>query len=319
MLLRMHMIRLLFLIVFILSGLVSICSAAAKESPVSVKAQVNKSTITIGDPVEYTVTIRRKASISVISHLEAPAEDVFKVSKIDDIKQQEGDMVIEGKKFTLTAFRLGEFVLDPVSVEYKDDKGDVKVLGTDPIYIIIKSVAEGENKTDIRGIKPVFSMPASRLIWYLVSGAVLAAVILLGVRSYWLRRMKLAMSPVKPILSPEDQALNDLSTLFDSDLLKRGKIKEYYLKLSEIIRTYFERRLEVPAIEATTAEIMKLLKNKETPLETRNQISEVLEAADLAKFAKWKPEPAQIIQINQKAKQIIEICRPKVEEPVHDV
>jgi hypothetical protein len=295
------------------------CGLAAQESPVSVKAQVNKAKLTIGDPVEYTVTLRHKSDIPVISHLEAPAGDLFKIIKIEDINQQDGNMQVEGKKYTLTAYRLGEFVLDPVSVEYKDSKGEVKTISTEPVYLNISSVAEGENKTDIRGIKSVFSMPASRLLLHILIGLGVAAGLFLGARFYWLRKMHALSQPSEPALGPEDQALNLLTALFESELLKRGKIKDYFLKLSEILRFYFERRLQVPAIEATTTEIMKLLKGKELPLEIRTQINEVLDAADLAKFAKWKPEPAQIIDINQKSKRIIEICRPKMEEPVRDV
>ena len=105
-------------------------------------------------------------------------------------------------------------------------------------------------------------------------------------------------------------AFFNLNHLFDSDFLRRGKIKEYYLRLSEILRIYFERRFQILAIESTTYEIIRALRQKSIEPELIRKIAEVLEAADLAKFAKWIPEPSQILLLNQKSKQIVELAKP---------
>ena len=105
--------------------------------------------------------------------------------------------------------------------------------------------------------------------------------------------------------------MNRLNKLFDSDYVRRGKIKEYYLQLSEILRNYLERRFQILAIESTTHEILRDLSGKEIDRPLRDLLKEVLEAADLAKFAKWNPDPPQIILLNQKSKQIVEMAQPK--------
>ncbi len=88
-------------------------------------------------------------------------------------------------------------------------------------------------------------------------------------------------------------------------------MKEYFLKLSEILRIYFERRFQILAIESTTFEITQALKTQGLDQALLQKIEEFLKSTDLVKFAKWLPEPAAIIGLNLKAKQIVEDCTPR--------
>ena len=103
-----------------------------------------------------------------------------------------------------------------------------------------------------------------------------------------------------------------MSRLYDSNLIRQGQFKEYYLKLSEIVRRYLERRFEILAVESTTFEILRDLQHKETASTVVDKARDVLEYADLVKFAKLKPAPAEIIRINQTAKAMVEEARPSV-------
>lgn len=287
-------------------------SAAASEesTEVSVKAEVNRAEITIGDPVEYTVQIKHGADIKVLSQVPAPPAELFKIKKVEDLERKDGKQTVEGRKFTLTAFGLGEFVLDPVKIQYRAGDAAPKTIETNKIYITVKSVAKGEDKKDIRGIKATLVL-IRKLGWILAVPVVLV-LLLIAFLIYrkFRKNPELFLKPAEPRLSPEEEGLNGLNRLFDSDLMRRGKIKEYYLKLSGILRTYFERRFHILAGESTTFEILTQLSKKEIDRGLLEQIKEVLEWSDLAKFAKWAPEPAQVIFINQKSKQIIEAAKP---------
>lgn len=282
---------------------------AAEEPRISVKAEVNKAFITIGDPVIYTITVKHHKDVKIASSINPPSDRIFKVKNVQDSSKKEGDYVYDIKKATLTVFSLGEYVLDPVSVQYVDKDGQAKTIQTDKIYVTVRSVAQGKEITDIRGVKGVVKIPAKILLFLYIVGGVLAV---LFIASFFIRRKKPAVDAEPRLLrSLEDEALFRLNQLFDSDLIRRSKIKEYYLQLSDILKFYLERRFQIQASEATTFEIQKLLKEKGIDLNLRTITIEVLEASDLAKFAKWKPEPAEIISINQKSKQIIETARPR--------
>jgi hypothetical protein len=295
---------------FILHFALILFSAFAAEEPkISVKAELSKAFITIGDPVTYIVQIQHVPEIKILSAVNPPDPNILRVTKSEDIQKKEGNRLYEGKKFTVTAFSLGEYVLEPQKIQYLDTDGQTKTLQTDKIYLTVKSVAEGEEKSDIRGIKGVVALPKKVMRWVFL--ALVLLVVFLIFYLFNKRRIVLPKIVTEPELTNEEEALMKLNRLFDSDLVRNGKIKEYYLRLSEILRSYFEKRFQIPAVEATTFEIQRSLKTKEVDQSLREQINEVLEAADLAKFAKWKPEPAQIVQIQQKSKQLIELSRPK--------
>ncbi len=286
-------------------------SFAEDKDSISVKAEVDRAFITIGDPVQYSVTIRHAPDLQILSVISAPSQDILKIKKIEDLHRQERETIVEGKKFTLTAFRLGEFILDPIQIQYRSRKGgEIKNLQTERIYLTVKSVAAGETKTDIRGIKAVVSLPGSVKV-------ILAFLLLLflaggGFLIYrFLKKPAVQIQGPEPRMTLEEEAFLLLNQLFDSDWIRRGKVKEYYLKLSEILRAYFEKRFQILAIESTTHEIVRSLKQKGIDRKLVELIAEVLEAADLAKFAKWVPEPSRILQLNQKARQIIEEARPQ--------
>lgn len=288
---------------------------SAKAPAISVKAEISRAFLTIGDPVVYTVTIRHDPAIKILSNLPVPPEDIFHIKNVKDFKRGEEGQTAEGRTMTLTTFRLGEFIIQPAEIEYRDVDDSIKKLVTEPIYLTVKSIAEGEDKKDIRDIKSVFSIPAEYR-WIVYTGLVLLAILLgLGGFLFWKHRKKLALLVPKTHLTPEDAALRALGELFDSDLLRRGLVKEYYFRLSEILRGYFEHRFQIVAIESTTEEILAELKNREIDPALTAKIQEVLEAADLAKFAKWKPEPTSVIRLNKQSRAIIEEATPKETEP----
>jgi len=285
-----------------------LCAAQDTLQPsISVKAELNNAYITIGDPVEYTVTITHSPKLQVLTVPPMPSDQIFQVKKIDEFRKEDGGMIIEGRKMKLTTFQLGEFVLDPVKIEYRTEAGEIKSITTEKIYLKVKSVAEGKPKTDIRGLKGVMPLTQKILKWVIIS-AVSSLLLLFGWLIYdrLIRKKGRLAKPKEPELTPEETALFELNHLFDSELIRQGKIKEYFLKLSEILRGYFEKRFSIDAIESTTYEIDYELRRCEVDTKLREKIVDVLQDSDLAKFAKWKPEPQDIVRINKRSKEIIQ-------------
>ena len=50
------------------------------------------------------------------------------------------------------------------------------------------------------------------------------------------------------------QRLKDLDS---KELLKQDKIKLYYVELTDIVRTFIERDMNIPALESTTDELLE--------------------------------------------------------------
>jgi len=304
---------------FALLLLTAVCRPcfAAETDDIRVKAEVDKAFLTIGDPVTYTVTVEHAPDIEILSGIPAPSSEILEIKKVEDIQKKQKKKIVTGRKFTLTSYRLGEFVLDPVTFKYRKKGQPEKNIQTNKLYLTVKSVAEGEPQEDIRDVKPVVPYPLR--LGRLWGTLLLLALLLAGYFLYQaFRKKKIAFQPGPPPLTPEEEALAHLGELFDSDLFKRGLIKMYYLRLSEILRVYFEKRHRILAVESTTVEILRALRPLHLETGLYHKIQYVLEAADLAKFAKWVPTASEIFQINKKSEEIVKESVPAPEPPAEE-
>ena len=221
---------------------------AADEPAISVKAEVNKANVTVGEKIEYRVAITHDPTIQVVSKIVPPSADIFEVKEVHDFSEKQGKQIVEGRRFILTVYELGEFILEPAKVVYRTPQGGEKSIETNKLYVTVRSVDAGKPKTDIRGVKGTLKLPQR---WYWLLWTLLVFLITGGGAYLWWRikhKPEQALKPKEPPLSPEDEALLRLNRLHDSDLIRRGKIKEYFLELSEILRCYFERRFEILAV-----------------------------------------------------------------------
>ena len=283
--------------------------AAAEE--ISVKAEIDKGTLTVGERVEYRVSITHDPSLQIVTEIVPPPSDAFAIKEVHDFSEKQGRLIVQGRRFVLTLYELGDFILDPVTIRYRTPQGEQKSVQTNRLYLTVRSVdASGKPKTDIRDVKGTLGL---RREWAWL-GWLFALIFIAGGGVFlWFRGQKKtkSASPEVPLLSPEDEAFLRLNKLFDSDLIQKGRVKEYFLELSEILRHYFERRFEILAVESTTAEILQDLRKKGVALSLIEKIQQTLELSDLAKFAKWRPSAAEITHINRLSKALVEEARPQ--------
>ena len=106
------------------------------------------------------------------------------------------------------------------------------------------------------------------------------------------------------IIPPHIIALNNLKEVEIKELWQKNKIKEYHSEISEIIRKYIEVRFNCLALEATTDEIMITLRNQISD-ELTIDLNNILQTADLAKFAKSKPSEKENIYSMILAKKFV--------------
>lgn len=98
----------------------------------------------------------------------------------------------------------------------------------------------------------------------------------------------------KPIISrirfvrhvpPHQKAMMQISKIKDEHVDTGGDQKEYYTRLTDTLRTYLEERFGIKAMEMTTGEIVERLRKEEDQSKIE-ELRELLETADLVKFAK---------------------------------
>jgi len=289
-------------------------TSLAQESLFSVQVQVDKTTLTVGDRFDYTLTLTYSPEF-VIDSLDlkdklAQFEIINSVSSVQTTKKQ----AVKKIGLSLVAWQTGEYEIPALAISYRDKEEKQDTVFSDPIKIEVKSVlTEASDTTDIKGLKPQIEL--SRSLWfYLIAGLFVLAVAAL-LFYLWKRKEKPSLKPeiVKPAWELAAQELHLLQ-----NLLRQGKIqvKEYYFRLSEILRGYLERRFGIPLLERTTEEISRELEKDFLHPESKTPFLLFLHQSDLIKFAKSVPQAQQIDLDWQLAYQIVEetIPRPKVSE-----
>jgi len=162
---------------------------------------------------------------------------------------------------------------------------------------------------DIRPLKDVVEI-SGRFPVFLVIVLILAALVIAAFIYFKKKKVE-----EKPALSPrpaEEIARNALSALKESKLIEKGLIKEYYIRLSDIIRTYIENRYRIFAMDRTTWELFQEMKSKRIERLRLEKINDFLEDCDMVKFAKYTPDQKEIEEIYKKAEEIIDILAPKI-------
>jgi len=286
---------------------------SASEAPITVLSSVDKSTITIGDLITYTVMIEHENSVNVF--LPSLGENLggFEIRDytVYDPSKEE-DRILDRVDYIISTFETGEFEIPPVEVRYTIPPDTEEfIIKTESINITVESLKPSE-EGDIRDIKPPWDIEKNwrPLLFYGLLG-LLAAVLGIGAIMYIRKRRRgetLLPRKREPERPPHEIAYEELKRLEDSGLLKKGKIKIYYSEIADIIRRYTEKRFQIEAMELTTSQLLSALENiqEESLIELYR---ELLELCDLVKFAKFSPEAGRHIKTMQQAREIVDTTR----------
>ncbi len=138
---------------------------------------------------------------------------------------------------------------------------------------------------------------------------ILAALIVLLVR-----RMK-GKEPVKlrreVIVPPYVRALQSLDQLKKEKIWQKGRVKEYYIILSDTVRQYVQEQFGIDAMESTTGETLQKFRRfayDDTLL--LEMLESLLNLSDLVKFAKEDPTPTENETNLNNAYLFVEKTRP---------
>jgi hypothetical protein len=124
----------------------------------------------------------------------------------------------------------------------------------------------------------------------------------------WLNKKKTGdIVPSGPPRPPEEWAWEAIHALEDADLIATGQAKEFYDRLSIIIREYLERRYGLSALDRTTAELISEFRRQNFPMMVTQICRAFLDNADLVKFAKFTPTVDEINADLNQVKQFVNI------------
>ena len=258
-----------------------------------VSKKIDKSIIKIGEQIHYKISVENSNG-NVVTF---PEGQTF--MPLEMVKARDTDTIRNGASYTLikeyylTQFDEGKYTIPRQRVRISD-----KDYYLDSLQIEVHTVAIDTLKQPLYDIKPIQEVkkPFTSYGWILtIIAAVLLLLIVAFVYFVFIRKKKFPFLQIQKKLPPFDRAIQDLKELQNSKYLIQSQHKEYYTRLTDIVKAYLEEEVHILAKESTTDELLtkiNLLQEKgklNLNQETITNLKRVLQTADLVKFAKNKP------------------------------
>ncbi len=300
--------------------LFSSISLLAQE--VTIIASVDSSDYLVGDYINYTIEVRSPEELQIQTPAVTDSVKNLELIKLEKpAKLKDESTNVTRFSYVFSFYDSSEITIPAIPVKYKTKADSVyKSSLTNPVTFAVHTV-KVNHQEDIKDVKEPITIPIDWKFWIIFT---LIFLVLLAITLYLYRRYKLKklQQPVvkKVVKIPiHVTALAQLDNLEREKLWQNGKVKEYHSRITEIIRDYFEKRFELPALELTTSESILQL---EQVSEARNVVQitgEFLNNADLVKFAKYIPLDSINQEMMKQAKEIIQKTIPVEREKPQEV
>ncbi len=239
--------------------------------------------------------------------------DILKKGPVDTMADADLKGMELLQKIQATSFDSGMHTMPVFAFDIISANGDTAHVVTDPLSFQVLTVPVDTTKAikDIHGVVDVPFDIGEYIPWILL-GLGIAALLIAGIY-LWLKRKR----PEKPA-APEvpktpawQRALEALEEIGKEKAWQSGRDKQYHSAISETLRAYIEEQFQVPALESTTDETLAMVRKVLADQSAIQHLRQILVLADLVKFAKEKPLPAEHERSLEQAKNFVEATRPR--------
>ncbi len=231
--------------------------------------------------------------------------------------QKNGNQILKENDIQFTFWEEGIHKILPPRIEYEQN-GALQTIAAKDIEIQVGSPLVNEStpidSMTVEPIKSVREEPIDFVQDILIPASLfILGFLLIGGIVYFLvkraNRPKVALPKPKEFIPANVIAIKQLEDLKGKQLWQKGDIKGYQSELTHIIRAYLENRYKINALEHTTNQIGQDLKKLNLNESLRKEVQNILQVADLVKFA--KAEPAENIheQFMNKAYEFVETTK----------
>ncbi|MBI4423637.1 MAG: DUF4381 family protein [Elusimicrobia bacterium] len=290
----------------ILSLLLAAGSAAAEPAG-SFEFRAPTGTVSIGAPLALEAVARFPDRFSL--SFEPAGQETKPVQLLDarlGAVESAGGRKEQRVAVTVAAFELGVVTLPELSWTLTAPDGTRETLRSPPVrFESVGPEPDPGDPSEIRDIRGPLGLP-----WWAVAlpVAALAAAI---VGAWWWRRGRGTLGAPSP--RPEDKRLPHERALDELRRLRQEEPppKEFYIRLTDILRQYFEGRFGVSASVLTTSDLLRRLREVEIDRSTVARCREVFERSDLVKFARRLPSAGETLQDCADAERVVNETAPK--------
>jgi hypothetical protein len=304
-----YFIRLVTTIIFFVGG---VQFSTAQNVIATLKA--DSSTILIGDKLNVKFTINFPAGTQISLPKIKDSIGTMDVVSVSEITKAEK---VWSQVIAVSAYDSGDYRLGPVAFVAKDASGKIDTIVSTYEFIRVNTL-DVDTTQPFKVIKAPMDMPWA---WdefsnYIYPLAFLIMLIIAGIIMYREQKHKKKSAPDRFV--PKDPAhvwaRKELKKLEEEKLWQKDEHKQYYTRLTDILRLYLEYRYRWLALEETTEEIAARLELYPINDIAKKLLLDTLRNGDLVKFAKMAPMPDVNTKAMQNALEFIEITKPAEEQ-----
>ena len=307
----------------IIIGLLMCCSVSAQNAVI--QAKLDSTQILIGEQTRLHLEIAadKDAQLQLPDFTKMLIEgvEVLEVSPLDTLDIGNNRMQIR-YDYLITSFDSALYLLPSFPLIMNADTCYSNELALKVSSLQVDT--ESGHFYDIKDILDPEFVWQDYIIWpilWIILRILTVLIIVLIIE--WKKKNKKIFNPFKkeekPVLPPHIRALQALDLIQSEKLWQHGKEKEYYTRLTDVVRSYIDERFQINAMEMTTHEILIHIRCISDVDFVFNNLTQLLTQADYVKFAKYHPLPEE----NELAignsylfvNQTIPISKPEEEKP----
>jgi hypothetical protein len=282
---------------FALLGMLLAYSVSTKAQTIRAQFKLDSNTINLGDQVNIDIIVEKPSGAWVEFPLlgDTLCDDIEILNKsLPDSSSIGNNRILVSQHLTVTAFDTGMFYIPPMKFVYRSGLL-ADTIRSEAGYLEVLSFPLDTTNT-IRDIKSVYKAPLTfrEILPYILLAAACGLLVWVIIFYFQKKKKKEPVIARPHVAEPPDIiAWKELERLQADKLWQQGEIKEYYSRLSDIIRTYIEGRYNIMAMEQTSYEILTAAKDILDGDDNYKILKALLHVSDLVKFAKARPEPEE--------------------------
>ncbi len=277
-----------FIVIFYLVAL----QPAMAQAPV-IKTSVDKKDILIGAQIHYNVQAVFPSGKYVVSWLNIPdSTNHIEVVERGKIDTTENNGIITFKQLiTLTSFDSGRQTIPQFAVNFDPLKDDTTLNFFTDSFRINVGYSPLDSIKPFHDIKPIIDVKYQWPLWYYLAAAdaLLLLILLILLLIKLLRKKKKPIDIFSSPLTPFDEAMKLLSELQSGQLLVKGEVKQFHIRLTEIFKRYLSRKIKMNLLNLTSDELLIKLDEMNVSKGTLSSVANNLRLSDAVKFAKYQP------------------------------
>lgn len=272
--------------------LLSLIHSNLWSQKITVNARLDSTVLWIGNQAHLTFEIsqqpNQKVRVPIFTDSIIGGLDLVEPVKIDTLKSQDGHIIVE-QHYLVTAFKDSLLYIPPFPFVINGDTVWSKSLSLK----VVQPFKIDTASNTIADIKPVFE---PKFNWWNLVFIILLVLVIHGIlillfvlyQKYFKKMPVLDQKEMNLMLPSYVVALNQLDKIKQEKPWQQGRSKEYHTELTDILREYIERVFNVNSMEMTSEEILDQLRNlRMEQKEAYSGLRQILQLADLVKFAKW--------------------------------